>query len=252
MREIRIIHTSDFHACLTAKKAAHLRALKEKYSALLIDTGDAVRAPNVALVPWREPAIALMNTAGYDAMGLGNREYFFRVRGMAWKIGHARFPCVCSNLRLLRPSSVVQSSILLPSPTAGGRGKPTTLGFFALLPTMISPGHCFEHLSDMRFVPWQEAAREAVVALSSRATIIAAGFHRPPEEIAELIAVCPEISLVLAGHAHTTAPTLEIQGTGRLVSFVGERASYARLIGLNSADGTITIDRLLDLSEARP
>ncbi len=57
MPEIRIIHTSDFHDCLTPEKAALLRRLKEEHGALLIDAGDAVRALNVTVMPWRERAV---------------------------------------------------------------------------------------------------------------------------------------------------------------------------------------------------
>jgi len=238
MRQVCLLHTSDLHDHLTPSRAAALRALKEEHQALLIDTGDAIRAPNVAVMPWRERAISLLNEAGCDAMGLGNREYFFRNRGMAWKTGHARFPRVCSNLTGV-PGVECWTVIL----SSGG----VRVGLMAFMPTMIAPGHWFERLSDNRFRPWQEAAREAASALREQADLLVALFHRRPEEISELMAICPEIKLILAGHAHETeAHTEHVPGTP-YVSFVGEGARQARLIRLRSPEGTVTMGRLVDL-----
>jgi 5'-nucleotidase/UDP-sugar diphosphatase len=242
MSEIRIVHTSDFHDRLTPQKAARLRALKEAHDALLIDTGDAIRAPNVAVMPWRERAVSLMNEAGYDAMGLGNREYFFRAGGMAWKTGHATFPRICCNLQAKRGEPEgVEPWKALKTPQ-GGR-----VGLFALMPTMIEPGHWFERLSDTRFREWQEAAAAAASGLAGKADISVALFHRPEAEIDELVTLCPEMGLILLGHTHGTPGVLERRADGVVVSRVGERARHARLIGLRTDDRSVTMDELVDL-----
>ena len=237
MPELRLIHTSDFHDHLTPVIAARLRALKEEHRALLIDTGDAIRAPNVAFFPWRERAIGLMNEAGYDAMGLGNREYFFRQRGMAQKTGHANFPRLCANLRAkqgklpgIEPWTVLRSA------------EGLRVGLFGLMPTMIEPGHWFERLSDMRFIPWQEAAREAVGALTGATDLLVALVHRP---LADARLLLPAIDLILAGHCHGPPLPLERTPSGALVSWAG--GASARLIGLHLPDKTVTMDEALAL-----
>ncbi len=242
MSEIRIVHTSDFHDRLTPQKAARLRALKEAHDALLIDTGDAIRAPNVAVMPWRERAISLMNEAGYDAMGLGNREYFFRAGGMQWKTGHASFPLICSNLRAKRgePEGVAPLGTLQ---TPQG----IRVGLLALMPTMIEPGHWFERLSDVLFREWQAAAAAAASGLAGKADVVVASFHRPEEEIDALTTLCPDIGLILLGHAHGTPGPLERRADGVVVSRVGERARHARLIGLHADDRSVTMDKLIEL-----
>jgi 2',3'-cyclic-nucleotide 2'-phosphodiesterase (5'-nucleotidase family) len=237
MRQVCLLHTSDLHDHLTPEKAAVLRALKEEHEALLIDTGDAVRAPNVAVMPWRERAISLMNEAGYDAMGLGNREYFFRNWGMAWKTGHARFPRVASNLY---GGTGVRSYCTLE--VSGVR-----VGLMALMPTMIAPDHVFEWVANNRFRPWQWSAAAAVGALRAQCDLVVALFHRPADEIAELTALCPEVRLILAGHAHATEVHTEPLSDAPYVSFAGEGARQARLIRLRSPEGTVTMSRLLDL-----
>jgi len=241
MPEIRILHTSDFHDRLTPAKAARLRALKEEHEALLIDSGDAIRAPNVAVMPCRERAISLMNDAGYDAMGLGNREYFFRNRGMAWKTGHARFPRVCTNLRAAKGSLPgIEPWAVLTSPSG------VRVGLLSIMPTMIAPGHWFEHVSDNRFFDWLEAAHEAVEGLRDQTDVIVALVHRPPDDLPPLLERCPDIRLFLAGHAHRVPAGIERVG-GVPVSFAGEGATRARLIALRSPDGIVTMDRLIAL-----
>jgi 2',3'-cyclic-nucleotide 2'-phosphodiesterase (5'-nucleotidase family) len=242
MPEIRLLHTSDFHDRLTPAKAARLRALKAEHGALLVDTGDAILAPNVLVMPWRERAIALMNEAGYDAMGLGNREYFFRNRGMAWKTGHARFPRLCSNLQ----APGIESWTVLVAP--GG----VRLGLLALMPTMIAPGHPLERLSDARFRPWPQAAFGAMDALRTASDLVVAMFHRPNAEIAELCSLLPGIRLVLAGHSHLLESSLSRLPAGQSVSSVGAGASHVRLVALRSEDGTVTMDRLLGLEPEAP
>jgi len=247
MPELCIIHTSDFHDHLTREKAACLRRLKEGHDALLIDCGDAIRAPNVLVMPWRERAIPLMNEAGYDAMGLGNREYFFRQSGMRWKWGHAAFPTVTSNLRGRDGEAVAGAATSLVLDAGEVR-----LGLVSLMPTMIAPGHGFERLSDTRFVPWQDAAREAVTELNGRCDLVAALFHRPPAEIAELVDLCPEVTLVLAAHGHLTRDTVEVLPGGAVVSHAGLSARHARVIGLRVPEGTVTMDELVSLDGEAP
>ncbi len=243
MSEVRIIHTSDFHGALNRAKATRLRKLKAEHRALLVDTGDAITAPNVAFFPWRERAIDRMNEAGYDAMGLGNREYFFRVGGMRWKTGHADFPRICVNLG-------ASSHTILPAwdpwsvlTTVDG----TKVGLFALMPTMIQPGHWFERLSNTRFRVWQEAAKTAASALAHECDLVVALFHRPEEEMDELTALCPEVGLILLGHAHGTPGALERRAGGAVVSRAGAGGRWAHLIGLRLDDRSVTMDELIDL-----
>jgi 2',3'-cyclic-nucleotide 2'-phosphodiesterase (5'-nucleotidase family) len=237
MPDLRLIHTSDFHDRLTPEEAARLRALKAEHGALLIDTGDAIRAANVTVLPWRERAISLMNDAEYDAMGLGNREFFFRAGGMAWKTGHARFPRLAANLQGV--DGITPWTLL----TAQG----VRIALISLMPTMIAPGHGFERVSNARFRQWQAAVGDVSVRLLAESDLVVALFHRPNTEIEEFCAILPDTALVLAGHDHVLRPTLEAAPSGQPVSYVGEGATHARVIGLRSDDRNVTMDRLIEL-----
>jgi 2',3'-cyclic-nucleotide 2'-phosphodiesterase (5'-nucleotidase family) len=112
------------------------------------------------------------------------------------------------------------------------------------MPTMIAPGHWFECFSDTRFIPWQDAAREAVAALTDRADLIVALYHRDapaPDEPA-----LAGVDLVLRGHSHVAPEHLERCGAA-WCSRVGAFGSHARLIGITMPDRTVSLDRLIDL-----
>ncbi|MEI6504220.1 MAG: hypothetical protein WCP21_24675, partial [Armatimonadota bacterium] len=93
-----LLHTADLHDHLTPAKAARLRELRIERQALLLDSGDALKSPNLVAQPWPERAIRLMNDAGYDAMCVGNREYGLTWGAMRAKTGEARFPVLSANL----------------------------------------------------------------------------------------------------------------------------------------------------------
>ena len=114
------------------------------------------------------------------------------------------------------------------------------------MPTMIAPGHWFEHISNNRFAPWESALAEAADALRGHVDLVVALFHRPAAEIPALLRACPAVGLVLAGHSHTEAP--QLQWSGKVpISPVGEGGRTVRLVGLRSVAGSITMDELLEL-----
>lgn len=193
---LTIIHTADLHARLDDATAEALGFLRARTGALLLDSGDAVAAGNVYVLP-DEPVLARMSAAGYDAMALGNREFFFRKRGMLRKLAQAQFPVLCANL-LPRSGDLgaVRSCITL-------RVGEQTVGIFGLAPTMIPPGSWGERFSDLRFIAWQDAAREVVGALRDTCDWLLTLSHRGLDDDLALAELCPEIDVILGGHTHT-------------------------------------------------
>ena len=195
MATLRIVHTSDLHNRLDRARVGMLARLREENRALLLDSGDAVGAANVT-VRRAEPVIELMNEAGYDAMVAGNREYFFRRSGMLRKTAAARFAVLSANIRArrgdmghIRPWVVLQQDEM-------------RVGVLGLSRVMIRPGSWAEIFSDMRFVPWREAATRALDELRERADWLVALSHLGGRRDLELIERHPELDLVLSGHEH--------------------------------------------------
>lgn len=243
MGALRVIHTSDLHNRLDQARAEALARLRAETGALLLDSGDAVGAANVT-VRRAEPVIDWMNLAGYDAMCVGNREYYFRRRGMLHKTAAARFAVLSANivprdegrdLGHIRPWQVFE--------TDAGR-----VGVFGLSRVMIRPGSWAEVFSDLRFAPWRDAAARALEQLRSRSDWLVALSHLGGRRDRELVQRHPELDLVLSGHGHATSHEV-LGGNRTMLSRAGALARAAAVIEIErTADGPRRLDwRLMDL-----
>jgi 2',3'-cyclic-nucleotide 2'-phosphodiesterase (5'-nucleotidase family) len=101
-----LLHTNDFHNHLSDVQADYLHRLRAAVGTrgLLLDAGDAVASGNITYKPGGEPILKTMNTIGYDAMTVGNREFHFSRAGFHCKVGLAQFTVLCANVRLSRQS----------------------------------------------------------------------------------------------------------------------------------------------------
>ena len=185
---------------------------RRDYSALLLDAGDALTAPNVLVWPWEEPVLRRMNEAGYDAMTLGNREFFYRRRGLDRKTRAANFLVLAANLRPREGHQALQPYGLLE--TAEGE----MVGVLGLAREMIAPGSAAEAFSDLCFVPWREAAIEYARRLRPAVAWLVALSHLGPEADEELARLCPELDLVLGGHSHPTETLVRRVGQTTVVT----------------------------------
>ena len=229
------------HNRLTVKAAQQLREVREQNHALLLDSGDAIAALNVT-VRRSEPIIELMNAAGYTAMAIGNREYFFRRRGILHKTRSADFSILTANIQSIQGDM----DHIKRWTTAAAPGG-SQVGLFGLTPTMIAPGSWVERLSDMRFLPWQEAAQQAVTALRGQVDWLIVLSHLSQERDRHLIELFPQIDVVLGGHSHPQETEIE-QTSGTRVSYPRPYAKEAVLITLSRQQGTTHYDsRVIEL-----
>jgi 5'-nucleotidase len=222
MPPLRILLTADLHGRLSRGQARRLREVRENYAALLLDAGDALTAPNVLVWPWPEPVLRRMNEAGYDAMTRGNREFFFRRRGGERKTRPAGFPVLAANLRRREGGEALAPSALLE--TAAG----DKVGVIGLAREMIAPGAAAERFSDLRFGPWREVARVEAARLRPAVAWLVALSHLGPEADEELARRCPELDLVLGGHAHPRDTLVRRVGETTVVTV----APYLREVAL--------------------
>src|SRR5579864_4079399 len=96
---LRIYHTSDLHD--RRGIVPRLRALRAAAPGFLFDCGDSLRGSQTAYFA-REPIVAEIDAAGYDAQAIGNREFHYVFRLLAARARRMRHPLVCSNLIDLR------------------------------------------------------------------------------------------------------------------------------------------------------
>ena len=230
MASLALLHTADMHNRLSQAAARRLAELRREHGALLLDSGDAVGAGNVTL-RLREPIIELMNQAGYAAMAVGNREYFFRKRGMIRKTWAARFAVLSANLRALRGDLGHIQAWTIVTAAEGSR-----VGIFGLTPTMIAGGSRAELFSDMRFIAWQEAVRAVLAALHGQVDWVVALSHLGKKCDRRLASAFSEIDVVLGGHNHSPAARIE-RISGRLLAWPAPYATELVLVKLSKHQG---------------
>jgi 2',3'-cyclic-nucleotide 2'-phosphodiesterase (5'-nucleotidase family) len=129
-------------------------------------------------------------------MAVGNREYFFRSKGLWQKTSAAEFPVLSANLRTPEGEPALQAWTILETP-AGER-----VGVFGLTREMIPRGSWAERFSNLRFVPWEQASDEAVEILRPQVDWLVALTHQWEEEDTALAERHPRLDLILGGHTH--------------------------------------------------
>ncbi len=198
MAELVLLHTGDLHGRMSAAQAAKLRELKRDLGALLLDSGDALPVPNILAVPWRTTVARRMGEAGYDAVALGNREYFFRARGAAWAARSFGFPVVATNLDV--PAGVpVKREVLLEH----GAGRVAVLG---LARRMIAPPSPLQRASDVRWREPAETLAEALPAARQKADWVVVLSHLGLEQDLSLAEAGLGGDVILGAHDHLLAP----------------------------------------------
>jgi 2',3'-cyclic-nucleotide 2'-phosphodiesterase/3'-nucleotidase len=134
---LRLIATSDLHACLLpydycANRAVAGRGLSdisrqiaaaraEATNSLLFDNGDFLQgsplADYIASAPRRRrphPVITAFNTLGYDAVTLGNHEFNYGLGFLTGALAQARFPVVSANIVTRLGRSPLRDKTFMP------------------------------------------------------------------------------------------------------------------------------------------
>jgi 2',3'-cyclic-nucleotide 2'-phosphodiesterase (5'-nucleotidase family) len=244
MTPLVVLHTSDLHNHIGLAEAGRLRSLRVEHQALLLDSGDAIWAGNVFVKPGPEQAIRRMNEAGYHAMAMGNREYFFRATGLLMKTAEAHFPVLCANLLPLsgRLGHVRRWTIL--ESAQGAR-----VGVFGLSPLMIPPGSWAEVFSNLRFISHDRATREALAALRPACDWVVCLSHIGFTADCALADRFGDIDLILGGHSHAELEQPAVCN-GVTISHVGPYARRCELLeGLPGGRGAGFRRELLELRE---
>jgi 2',3'-cyclic-nucleotide 2'-phosphodiesterase/3'-nucleotidase len=306
---LRIIETTDIHVAILpydyyadapndtmglARTAAIIEEIRsEAGNAVLFDNGDLIQGnPMGDYMAYEKglnqgdihPAIAALNTLGYDAATLGNHEFNYGLEFLDRALEGANFPFVSANLvrgteladdpteddTYVEPYRIIEKQL-----TDGAGGTHTIrIGVIGFLPPQILTWDA-AHLTGKVVVrdivetaqAWvpkiREEGADIVVALSHSG--IEGGEHVPGMENASLqLAAVEGIDVVLTGHHHLVFPGpdyADIEGAdieagtlnGKPAVMPGFWGSHMGLVDLLlevDADGNWTV--VSHTSEARP
>lgn len=195
---VTLIHTTDLHNRLNGRAAQRLRDVVDAYpGAVLLDSGDAVRAGNAFFHPLGEPVLERMTQLGYAAMALGNREFHVFPSWMRRKLQQAGFPIIASNVE---PKSGTRTPFVR-SLTVDASG--VRVGILAVVTPMVREGTLMDRICGFRFLDPVGCVRDVAGELRQGTDLVVALTHCS-HEVSAQVASLPEVDVTLAGHSHDT------------------------------------------------
>ena len=229
---LRIYHTSDLHD--RRGFAPRLRELRAAAPGLLFDCGDSLRGSQTMYFR-REPILAEIDAAGYDAQGIGNREFHYLFPLLAARARRMHHPLLCANLIDVRGRPLP----FVPDLQLEFDGRKVRL--FSLLVVQYPLGSAWERIFGWRFLDPIETARSIAAQTPDDVTLIVLS-HLGLRTDRALALEVPRIDLLLGGHSHDTllepefvagVPIVHAGPYGRYVSRTelegnGARARVAR------------------------
>ena len=206
---IRLYHTSDLHD--HRGFVPRLRALRDERPGLLFDCGDSLRGSQT-VYHRREPIIAEIDEAGYDAQAIGNREFhylFDLLRARASKMQH---PLICTNLLDTKGRELpFAHEMVLRAAQDDNAGDAVTIHVLGLLIMQYPVGSPYERVFGWRFLdPWD--AVEPCAQRIPDGDFLLVLSHVGLSLDRELAQRVPRIDLILGGHSHDTLFAPEIAG----------------------------------------
>lgn len=269
---LRILGTSDLHACLTSwdyfsQKAVADRGLSriatliaqaraQCENCLLFDNGDFLAGnglgdymagQNAGHTP--HPMVLAMNHLRYDGVNLGNHEFSYGLSFLRSALHMAAFPVVASNFQIDDMPRVARSLMLTRSfVDTGGAQHQINIGVFGVMPSQTLLWEASHLQGKASAHPMLECARTAARDLRSQgADIIIALAHTglpnnaqdsiSEETMAQQIAALPDVDAVIAGHSHKVFPTENSdtdQGNTVLPGFFGSHLGVIDLMLVRS------------------
>lgn len=196
---IRIYHTSDLHD--RRGIVAPLQAMRAQRPGLLFDCGDALRGSQT-VYRRKEPIIAEMDAAGYDAQAIGNREFHYLFSLLESRAARMRHPLVCTNLQDTKSRALPFLPILRLRAHDDG-GRPVEVHVCGLLIMQYPLGSRWERLFGWRFLqPWDAIAPYARAVPEGDLLVVLSHIGLSLDR--ELASRLPRIDLILGGHSHDT------------------------------------------------
>lgn len=197
---LRIYHTSDLHDHRGI--VGPLRALRDAEPGLLFDCGDSLRGSQT-VYRRREPIIAEIDAAQYDAQAIGNREFHYLFSCVRARAAQMRHPLVCTNLVDTKGRDLpFTRSLTLQQ----GEVRIHVLG---LLIMQYPVGSAWERVFGWRFLDPAAAIAEFLPQVREHDALVVLS-HLGLSLDRKLAAAHPRIDLLLGGHSHDTLAQPEI------------------------------------------
>jgi 2',3'-cyclic-nucleotide 2'-phosphodiesterase (5'-nucleotidase family) len=229
---LRIYHTSDLHDHRGI--AAPLRELRAREPGVLFDCGDSLRGSQ-PVYHRREPIIADIDDARYDAQAIGNREFHYLFACLRARASQMRHPLVCTNVVDTKGRELPFTRSL----TVAHEG--VRVHVLGLLIMQYPAGSAWERVFGWRFLDPAAVIREFSERVPDGEPLVVLS-HLGLSLDRKLAAAVPRIDLLLGGHSHDTLAQPEYVG-GVPIVHAGPYGKYVSRTQLEPAGGRWRVDR---------
>lgn len=219
MATITLLHTNDVHGKLTPEKAEFLSTLRSKAD-LYFDTGDIVRAGNLAVPLKPDPAWALLAACRCDASVPGNRESHPLASARKAKFAGCTTTVVCANWKDKRGRAPFPSHVVLET-------RRRRIGVLGVMVPIVTKGMATQAASNYIWDAPIPAAIEVARGLKSECDLVIALTHIGLTQDRKLAEATTDIDLILGGHSHSVLPQPEVVNGVPIC----QGGSHARFIG---------------------
>jgi 5'-nucleotidase len=219
------LHTNDFHGTLNGPRLERLRQLREGKD-LYFDSGDAIKAGNLA-IPFRpDPVWPILAELGCTASSLGNRETHVLEAGFKKKIEGATHPLLCANLTRKGGERPLPASLLIEV-----RG--IRVGVLAVMVPMVTARMKTQAASAYLWEPPIRTAVSLAQAMRPNVDLLIALTHIGYRQDLLLAEACPALDVVFGGHSHTVLEEPERIGD----TWICQGGSHGRFAGVYTWEG---------------
>ena len=195
---LTILYTNDLHLRFERLDSLERIIAEQRQNAgalLLLDAGDTwqdFRQP-IAAVWGADEMVEWMNRAGYDAMALGNHDFYWGAERLAQLAAHVRFALLCSSLRPIPGSRAP----FVPAATFDAGG----LSVYVVGLT-TSEYHAFSAMPWLQYIPPVEVLETELARRPEGADLTVVLAHVPVADAVGIARRVPGIDIFITGHSH--------------------------------------------------
>ena len=237
---ISILHTNDFHGTLSPAMAAFIRDAKSatEQPCLYFDSGDCIKAGNLAVPLRPEEAWPLLSEAGCDASVMGNRESHIVEAALRAKLNGVAHPLLAANVRTRKGDRPLPGTLEIMA----GDMKVGVVGVMVpMVKESMVTSAASAYLWDLPIPTAVNLGTELRPKVDLLIALTHIGFAQDRE-----LATTGTFDLILGGHSHTVLETPVHIGS----TWICQGGSHGRFMGSYSwADGTLE-GGLVDLPKA--
>lgn len=222
---MRILHTNDLHGKLTDARFPALLVARETAD-LYFDSGDAIKAGNLAIPLGVDPVWERFREARITASTMGNRESHPLKSAFEAKLKGCSHPMLVANMfdkagkEALPPFLVTQ---------VNGR----RVGVFGVMVAMVTSKMKTQVASAYLWTNPVERAIEIAKQLRPEVDDLFALTHIGFNQDQKLAEACPEIDVIFGGHSHTVLEEpVKVNRT-----WIAQGGSHGRYLGLYNWNG---------------